>query len=85
VDQGPTLGFPFDWLVQLAVSVVLLWGTGGLVARVLAPRTYRRDALLIAPFLGFGILKDHPIHFREPLAVWAWTVTDLVSPMDICR
>ncbi len=56
MEQGPVIGFPFDWLVQLAVSVVLLWGTGGLVARALAPRTYRRDALLIAPFLGFGIL-----------------------------
>lgn len=56
-DQGPVIGFPFDWLAQLAISVVLLWGTGGLVVRAFAPRTYRRDALLIAPFLGFGILS----------------------------
>jgi hypothetical protein len=77
MDQSLVLGFPFDWLVQLAVSVVLLWGTGGLVFRALAPRTYRRDALLVAPFLGFGVLTGITGYLGGlgwPVDRYAWIV-----------
>ena len=46
-----------DWLRQIGVSVLLLWGMGVAVLALLAPRSHRRDILLIAPFFGLGVIS----------------------------
>ena len=46
-----------DWLRQIGVSVLLLWGMGMAVLALLAPRSHRGDILLIAPFFGLGVIS----------------------------
>jgi len=46
-----------DWFKQIGISVLLLWGVGVAVLALLSPRLYRREAVLIAPFFGFGLIS----------------------------
>jgi hypothetical protein len=46
-----------DWFRQVGVSVFLLWGMGMAVSVFLALKSYRHDAVLVAPFLGFGLIS----------------------------
>jgi hypothetical protein len=46
-----------DWLRQISVSLLLLWGVGVAVLVLLVPKSYRREVLLIAPFFGLGLIS----------------------------
>ena len=51
------MDFWLTWVQTVAVLVVLLWGIGLPAASLLAPRPFRRDTLILAPFLGFGLIS----------------------------
>ena len=46
-----------DWLRQISVSLLLLWGMGVAVLVLLVPKSYRREVVLIAPFFGLGLIS----------------------------
>jgi hypothetical protein len=51
------MNFLQEWLLQVSVTVLLLWGIGGVFLLLLKPKHYRRDFLLIAPFFGFAVIS----------------------------
>lgn len=71
-----------DWFSQVGVSVFLLWGMGMAVSILLAPNSYRRDAVLVAPFLGFGLISGI-CHYLGALGLsveqFAWVLALLVG------
>lgn len=57
------MDFAGAWLVQLAISVGLLWGIGLTFLLLLRSPRYYRDGLLMAPFFGFAIVSGLSHYF----------------------
>jgi len=64
-----------QWLVQAAVSFVLLWGIGLPLAVRVTPLARRREVLLVSPFLGFAVVSavcSDLGAFGVPVDAYAW-------------